>query len=194
MLAIEGVLPFVHAEGADPTRLFTANLTLPHRCLVLAQEAHALAADASFAHIYHAQLQLGGGAEVGGVLETGALAQDPADLDLHGTFVRTCEHTKRPTPVRIGNRKSGTIDLEIAEVAAAFQPLSPQEIVQLFQGSRGRHLYVHPEDGGVGVFDPEANEPCDLSLGRLVLGQTTLQVPRHSRFGRALTAQGAGAV
>jgi hypothetical protein len=38
-LAIERVLPFVHAEGADPTCVFTAYLTLPEWCLVLAQEA-----------------------------------------------------------------------------------------------------------------------------------------------------------
>jgi hypothetical protein len=52
-LTIEGVLPFVHAEGADPTSVFTANLTLPEWCLVLAQEAHTLAADVSLALIYH---------------------------------------------------------------------------------------------------------------------------------------------
>ena len=45
-LAIERVLPFVHAEGADPTCVVTANLTLPDRCLVLAQQAHTLAANA----------------------------------------------------------------------------------------------------------------------------------------------------
>ena len=73
--AIEGVSPFVHAECADPACIFTANLALPHRCLVLAQEAHTLAADASLALIYHAQLQLGGIAEVVGVPETGAFAR-----------------------------------------------------------------------------------------------------------------------
>jgi hypothetical protein len=68
-LAIERVLPFVHAEGADPTRVFTANLTLPEWCLILAQEAHTLAADAPLALIYHTQLQLCGSAEVVGVLD-----------------------------------------------------------------------------------------------------------------------------
>src|SRR5215204_2931131 len=74
----KGVLPFVHAEGADPARLFTANLTLPHRCLVLAQEMHCLAADAPLALFCHVQVQFGGSAEVVGVMETAALAQDLA--------------------------------------------------------------------------------------------------------------------
>jgi hypothetical protein len=38
-LAIKGVLPLIHAEGADPLGVFAANLTLPHWCLVKAQKA-----------------------------------------------------------------------------------------------------------------------------------------------------------
>src|SRR5919112_1076261 len=114
MLAMEGVLPFVHAQGADPICVFTANLTLPEWCLVPAQEAHTLAADAPLALIYHTQLQLGGSAEVVCVLKTATFAQDPTDLDLHGVFVGICEHTERPHPIRGGDRVSGLIDLEIA--------------------------------------------------------------------------------
>src|SRR5215212_241079 len=99
MLAIERVLRFVHTEGADPTCIFTANLTLPEWCLVLAQGAHTLAADEPLALIYHTQLQLCGSAEVVGVLETAAFAQDPAELGLHAAFVGICEHTERPHPV-----------------------------------------------------------------------------------------------
>src|SRR5918994_4120908 len=152
MLAIEGVLPFVHAQGADPTRVFTANLTLPEWCLVPAQEAHSLAANAPLALIYHAQLQLGGSAEVVDVLETVAFAHVLADLDLHGAICGICEHTERPHPVGGSDRVSDPIDVESTEVAAAFQPFSPQEVVQLFEGGVGSHLYIHPENGRVGVF------------------------------------------
>jgi len=38
-LAIKGVLPLIHAEGADPVGVFAANLTLPDWCLVKAQKA-----------------------------------------------------------------------------------------------------------------------------------------------------------
>ena len=81
-LAIEGVLSFVHAVGADPTCLFSANFTLPDRRLVLAQEAHALAADAPPALIYHTQLQIGRSAEVVGVLlpDHGRNARKPGML------------------------------------------------------------------------------------------------------------------
>src|SRR5215213_550562 len=126
--------------------------------------------------IYHTQLQLGGSAEVVGVLKTAAFAQDLAKLDLHGAFAGTCEHAKRPIPVRIGNRISGPIDVEITEVAAAFQPFSPQEVVQLFEGGVGSHLHIHPENGRVGVLDPHTKEPCDLSAGRFVLGQAAPKV------------------
>src|SRR5215203_4954959 len=193
-LAIERVLPFVHAEGADPTCVFTANLTLPDRCLILAQGAHTLAADAPLARIYHTQLQLRGSAEVVGVLKTATFAQDLAELDLHGAFVGTREHAKRPIPVRIGNRIGGPIDLEITEMTAAFQPLSSQKVVQLFEGGVGSHLHVHPEDGRVGVFDPHTKEPCDLSLGRLVLGQAAFQMARYRCFGSALATHGAATV
>src|SRR5215218_657290 len=133
-LAIEGVPPFIHAEGADPTGFFTANLTLPDRCLVAAQKTHRLAADAPLALIYHTQLQLGGSAEVVGVLETAAFAQDLTELDLHGAFVWICEHTERPHPIGGSDRVSDPINVEITEVAAAFQSFSPQEAVQLFEG------------------------------------------------------------
>src|SRR5919112_5239677 len=193
-LAIEGVLPFVHAEGADPTCVFTAKITLPEWCLVLAQEAHTLAADVSLALIYHTQLQLGGSAEVVDVLEAAAFAQDLAELDLHGAFVGICEHTERPHPVGGSDRVSDPINVEITEVAAAFQPFTPQEAVQLFEGGVGSHLHIHPENGRVGVFDPHTKEPCSLSAGRLVLSQAAPQMARHRRFGSTLTAEGASTV
>src|SRR5918995_4410773 len=173
MLAIEGVLPFVHADGADPTCVFTAKLTLPHRCLVLAQEAHTLAAHASFALIYHTQLQISGSAEVVDMLETVAFAQDPAELDLHGSFVGI---SQRPEHPRGGYHVSVPIDVESTEVAAAFQPFSPQEVVQLFEGGVGSHLHIHPEKGRVGVLDPHTKELCSLSAGRFVLGQAAPKV------------------
>lgn len=36
---LKGVLPLIHAEGADPVGVFAANLTLPDWCLVKAQKA-----------------------------------------------------------------------------------------------------------------------------------------------------------
>src|ERR671911_1742419 len=173
MLAIEGVLPFVHAQGADPICVFTAKLTLPEWCLVPAQEAHSLAANAPLALIYHAQLQLGGSAEVVDVLETVAFAQDLAQLDLHGAFV---EISQRPEHPRGGHHVSVPIDVEITEVAAAFQPLSSQEVVQLFEGGVGSHLHIHPEHWRVGVLDPHTKEPCGLWAGRLVLSQAAPKV------------------
>src|SRR5919107_1614514 len=191
---MEGVLPFVHAQGADPTCVFTANLTLPEWCLVPAQEAHTLAADASFALIYHAQLQLGGSAEVVSVLETAAFAQDLAQLDLHGAICGICEHTERPHPVGGSDRVSDPIDVEITEVAAAFQPFSPKKSVQLFEGGVGSHLHIHPENGRVGVLDPHTKEPCGLSAGRFVLGQAVPQMACHRRFGSTLAAHGADTI
>src|SRR5919112_3432982 len=176
MLAMEGVLPFVHAQGADPTCVFTANLTLPEWCLVPAQEAHTLAADASFALIYHAQLQLGGSAEVVSVLETIAFAQDLAELHLHGSFVGI---SQRPEHPRGGYHVSVPIDVESTEEAAAFQPFSPQEVVQLFEGGLGSHLHIHPENRRVGVLDPHTKEPYGLSAGRFVLDQAAPKVARH---------------
>src|SRR5215217_7923751 len=38
-LAIEGVLPFIHAKGADPVGILAADLTLPYWSLVKAQKA-----------------------------------------------------------------------------------------------------------------------------------------------------------
>jgi hypothetical protein len=38
-LAIEGILPFVHARGADPVGILAADLTLPYWSLVMAQKA-----------------------------------------------------------------------------------------------------------------------------------------------------------
>src|SRR5918997_2403268 len=191
MLAIEGVLPFVHAQGADPTRVFTANLTLPDRCLVPAQEAHTLAANAPLALIYHAQLQLGGSAEVVDVLETVAFAQDLAELDLHGAFVGI---SQRPEHPRGGYHVSVPIDVESTEVTAAFQPLSSQEVVQLVEGGVGSHLHIHPENGRVGVLDPHTKEPCGLSAGRFVLGQAAPQMACHRRFGSTLAAHGADTI
>src|SRR5918994_4897981 len=173
MLAIEGVLPFVHAQGADPICIFTANLTLPEWCLVPAQEAHTLAADVTLALIYHTQLQLGGSAEVVDVLETAAFAQDLAELDLHGSFVGI---SQRPEHPRGGYHVSVPIDVESTEVTAAFQPFSPQEVVQLFEGGVGSHLHIHPENGRVGVLDPYTKEPCGLSAGGFVLGQAAPKV------------------
>src|SRR3712207_5731414 len=66
--------------------------------------------------------------------------------------------------------------------------------VQLFEGGVGLYLYIHPEDGREGVLDPQMKEPCGLSPGRFVLGQTAPQVARHRRFGSALTAEGADTV
>src|SRR5919112_4856107 len=191
MLAIERVLPFVHAEGADPICIFTANLTLPEWCLVPAQEAHTLAADAPLALIYHTQLQLGGSAEVVDMLETVAFAQDPAEFHLHGSFVGI---SQRPEHPRGGYHVSVPIDVEITEVAAAFQPFSPQEVVQLFEGGVGSHLYIHPENGRVGVLDPHTKKPCGLWAGRLVLGQAAPQMARHRRFGSTLAAHGADTI
>ena len=64
----------------------------------------------------------------------GCLCSDLAELDLHGAFVGICEHTERPHPVGSCNRVIDPIDVEITEVAAAFQPFSPQKTVQLFEG------------------------------------------------------------
>src|SRR5918994_1416902 len=191
MLAIEGVLPFVHAQGADPTRVFTANLTLPEWCLVPAQEAHTLAADAPLALIYHTQLQLGGSAKVVGVPETVAFAQDLAELHLHGAFVGI---SQRPEHPRGGYHVSVPIDVESTEVTAAFQPFSPQEVVHLFEGGIGSHLHIHPENGRVGALDPHTKEPCGLWAGRFVLGQAAPQMARHPRFGSTLAAEGADTI
>src|SRR5919107_126673 len=186
MLAIERVLPFVHAEGADPTCIFTANLTLPEWYLVLAQEAHTLAADAPLALIYHTQLQLCGSAEVVDMLETVAYAQDLAELHLHGAFVGI---SQRPEHPRGGYHVSVPIDVESTEVTAAFQPLSSQEVVQLFEGGVGSHLHIHPEHWRVGVLDPHTKEPYGLSAGRFVLDQAAPQMARHRRLGSALTTE-----
>src|SRR3712207_7591502 len=51
--------------------------------------------------------------------------------------------------------------------------------VQLFEGGVGLYLYIHPEDGREGVLDPQTKEPCGLSPGRFVLGQTAPQMARH---------------
>src|SRR5215203_3596737 len=190
-LAIEGVLSFVHAVGADPTCLFTANLTLPDRCLVLAQEAHALAADAPPALIYHTQLQVGRSAEVVDVLQTAAFAEDLAEFDPHGAFVGISERSEHPIG---GYHISVPIDVESTKVAAAFQPSLSQEVIQLFEGGVGLHLHIHPEDGSEGGVDPQTEKPCVLAPSRSVLGQTALQVARHRRFGSALAAEGADTV
>src|SRR5215211_7376514 len=118
-LAIEGVLSFVHAIGADPTCVFTANLTLPARCLVEAQESHGLAAGTSLALIYHTQLQVGRSAEVVDVLQTAAFAQDLAEFDPHGAFVGISEPSEHPIG---GYHISVPIDVESTKVDAAFQP------------------------------------------------------------------------
>jgi hypothetical protein len=86
-LAIERVLPLIHAVGADPAGLLTANLSLPEWCLVEAQETHRFAPGASLAFVCHTQLQVGRSAEVVDVLQPAAFAQDLAELHLHGVFV-----------------------------------------------------------------------------------------------------------
>ena len=65
------------------------------------------------------------------------------------------------------------------------------------QAEAGRavlHLHIHPEDGRVGVLDPQTKTPCGSSPRRFVLGQTAFQVARHPRFGSALTTEGADTV
>src|SRR5215208_2474421 len=127
------------------------------------------------------------------MLETATFAQDFAELDLHGAFVGISERPDRPHAIG-RDHVSVAFDVESTEVAAAFQPSLPQEVVQLFKGGVGLYLYIHPEDGREGVLDPQTKEPCGLSPGRFVFGQTAAQVARHRRFGSALTAEGADTV
>src|SRR5215211_4859803 len=152
-----------------------------------------LAADAPLTFICHAQLQLGGGPEVVDVLESATFAQDFAELDVHAAFIGISERPDRPHPIG-GDHVSVAFDVESTEVATAFQPSVPQEVVQLFEGSVGLYLYIHPEDGREGVLDAQTKEPYDFSPGRFVLGQRAPQVAGHCRFGSALTAEGADAV
>jgi len=57
---------------------------------------------------------------------------------------------------------SVAFDVESTEVAAAFQPSLPQEVVQFLEGSVGLYLYIHPEDGREGVLDAQTKEPYDF--------------------------------
>src|SRR5829696_3612800 len=151
-----------------------------------------LAAKSSFALVYHPQLQLSGGAEVVYVLQTAPFAQYLTDLCLHAMFVRITERPAWLHPAR--DHVSVAFYVEGTEVTTAFQPSLPQEVVQIFEGDGGLYLYIHPEDGREGVLDPQTKEPCGLSPGRFVLGQTLPQVARHRRLGSALAAEGADAV
>jgi hypothetical protein len=134
-------------------------------------------------------VEVGGSAEVVSMPEAGALVEDLAELDLHGALVGIREHAERLISISARDRVGGPTDLEIAEVAAAFQLLFSQEVVRLFEGGSRLHLHIHSVDGRISVLDPQTKNPRGLSTGRFVLGQTALQVARHSRFGSALTAE-----
>src|SRR5215212_8945702 len=115
------------------------------------------------------------------MLESATLAQDFAELDLHGAFVGISERPDRPHPIG-GDHVSVAFDVESTEVAAALQPPVPQEVVQLFEGDVGLYLHVHPEDGREGVLNAQTEEPLGFSPGRLILGQATPQVTCHRRL------------
>jgi hypothetical protein len=134
-------------------------------------------------------VEVGGSAEVVSMPEADALGEDLAELDLHGALVGIREHAERLISISARDRVGGPTDLEIAEVAAAFQLLFSQEVVRLFEGGSRLHLHIHSVDGRISVLDPQTKNPRGLSTGRFVLGQTALQVARHSRFGSALTAE-----
>jgi hypothetical protein len=141
-------------------------------------------------------VEVGGSAEVVSMPEAGALVEDLAELDLHGALVGIREHAERLISISARDRVGGPTDLgptdlEIAEVAAAFQLLFSQEVVRLFEGGSRLHLHlhIHSVDGRISVLDPQTKNPRGLSTGRFVLGQTALQVTRHSRFISTLTAE-----
>ena len=134
-------------------------------------------------------VEVGGSAEVVSMPEAGALVEDLAGLDLHGALVGIREHAERLISISARDRVGGPTDLEIAEVAAAFQLLFSQEVVRLFEGGSRLHLHIHSVDGRISVLDPQTKNPRGLSTGRFVLGQTALQVTRHSRFISTLTAE-----
>ena len=46
------------------------------------------------------------------------------------------------------------------------------EFLDLMDRGGVQVAHIHPEDGRVGVLDPQTKDPCDFSPGRLVLGQT----------------------
>jgi hypothetical protein len=136
-------------------------------------------------------VEVGGSAEVVSMPEAGALVEDLAELDLHGALVGIREHAERLISISARDRVGGPTDLVSAEVAVAFQLLFSQEVVRLFEGGSRLHLHlhIHSVDGRISVLDPQTKNPRGLSTGRFVLGQTALQVTRHSRFISTLTAE-----